>query len=217
MKLVAILSGGMDSTTLVYDLVSQGHEVHCLSFDYGQKHVRELQAAATTTRKMNLPHHIVDFHSSMKALFATSALTSDTPVPEGHYADENMKQTVVPNRNMVMLSIAAAHAIGIGADGVAYGAHGGDHSIYPDCRPEFYDAVARCFLLCDFKPLQMIAPYMTIDKGGIAAIGKQLGVPYEDTWTCYKGEERPCGVCGSCVERAEAFAFAGMEDPTCLF
>ena len=210
MKIVAILSGGMDSTTMVYDLISQGHVVSCLSFDYGQKHSKELLCAKKTCEKLAIDHKIVPL--SIRDLISNSALTSDESVPEGHYADENMKRTVVPNRNMVMLSLAAAYAINIGAEAVAYGAHAGDHTIYPDCRPEFYNAMAAAFLLCDFKPLQFIAPYMDIDKGDIAVIGKSLGVPYEDTWTCYKGEEKPCGVCGACVERAEAMVKAGLEE-----
>lgn len=215
MKIVTILSGGMDSTTLVYDLVHQMHEVHCLSFNYGQRHSKELEYAARTCDKLGLTHKIITLPT---ALFDNCALTYAEDIPEGHYTDDNMKKTVVPNRNMVMLSLAAAYAINIGADAVAYGAHSGDHAIYPDCRPEFYDAIAKVFLLCDFKPLQFFAPYMYVDKGDIAILGKHLGVPYEETWTCYKGGEEPCGVCGACVERSEAMAkAAATEVQPCLF
>lgn len=214
MKVVAILSGGMDSTTLVYDLVSSGHEVFCISFNYGQKHIKELIASMITTNKLQLPHEVVDL-SSISHLINNSALTSNISVPEGHYTDDNMKATVVPNRNMIMLSIAAGYAINIGAVWVAYGAHAGDHTIYPDCRGDFVKAMNHAFSLCDFKPLSLYVPYLNMHKGEVCARGAKLSVPYKDTWTCYKGQEKPCGVCGSCVERAEAFDFANRKDPLC--
>lgn len=212
-KAVLILSGGMDSTTLAYDLVAKGVEVHCLSFNYGQKHSRELQGAAVTCQKLGLSHQIVDLSEQLSPLLDSALTRSDQAVPEGHYADENMKATVVPNRNMIMLSIAAGYAISIGADAVAYAAHAGDHAIYPDCRPRFREAMQNVLDVCHFTPIELSTPYIDIDKGQICAIGRDLGVPYEDSWTCYKGQEAPCGVCGACVERAEAFQFAGIVDP----
>lgn len=211
-KCVVILSGGMDSTTLVSHMMSLSYDVHLLSFNYGQRHSKELAAAAATAKRLRLPHKIVDLRC-LTPLIDNSALTGNIEVPEGHYADDNMKKTVVPNRNMIMLSIAAGYAINIGARIVAYGAHSGDHTIYPDCRPEFLAAMGHAFGLCDFTPLTIFAPFMDIDKGDIALLGKQLGVHYEDTWTCYKGLDDPCGVCGACVERAEAFLKADMRDP----
>ena len=122
-------------------------------------------------------------------------------MPEGHYADENMKQTVVPNRNMVMLSLATSYAIGLDADTLLYGAHSGDHDIYPDCRAEFVEQLKKAIDLCDWKPIKLEAPYLNIDKGDIVIRGKELGVDYGLTWTCYKGKDKACGKCGSCVER----------------
>jgi 7-cyano-7-deazaguanine synthase len=211
-KTVIILSGGMDSTTMVYFLKNKGHELHAISFDYGQRHSRELIKAMVTCTKLGITHELVDLQS-LTHLISNSSLTSDTPVPEGHYADENMKSTVVPNRNMIMLSIAAGYAINIGATAVAYGAHAGDHAIYPDCRPTFGVAMANAFNLCDFNELELLTPFMDITKNDICEIGKTLGVPFEDTWTCYKGLDVPCGVCGACVERTEAFEYVGIVDP----
>jgi 7-cyano-7-deazaguanine synthase len=213
-KIVIILSGGMDSTTLAYDLHHQGHELHALSFNYGQKHSKELTFAAITCSKLGIDHKIVPFSDDLKFLVANSALTDSTQdVPEGHYADDNMKATVVPNRNMIMLALATGYAISIGANAVAYAAHAGDHTIYPDCRPEFAEGMSQVMALCHFTPVELLSPYMNITKSDICVIGRDLGVPYGDSWTCYKGEAKPCGVCGADVERAEAFADASIPDP----
>jgi 7-cyano-7-deazaguanine synthase len=211
-KAVVILSGGMDSTTLLYDVVKQGFDVSVLSFNYGQRHVKELDCAKKTCQKLNLQHKILDL--SILNEVAPSSLTRENwDVPEGKYDDENMKQTVVPNRNMVMLSLATSYAIGIKAKHLFYGAHAGDHAIYSDCRPEFVESIGKTISLCDDFKIDFKAPYLFMDKGDIAIRGKELSVPYEDTWTCYKGLEKACGVCGSCSERLEAFAKAGMKDP----
>jgi 7-cyano-7-deazaguanine synthase len=211
-KAVVVLSGGMDSTTLLYDVVSQGYETSCISFDYGQKHKKELGLAKQTTMKLGLEHIVVDL--GVLNQVGPSALTrKDWDVPDGHYSDENMKQTVVPNRNMVLLSLASAYAMSIGATELFYGAHAGDHDIYPDCRPEFVDAMRNAIKIADWKPLNLNAPYLNKDKGDIAIRGKELNVDYSLTWTCYKGLEEACGTCGSCTERLEAFDKAGMKDP----
>ena len=211
-KVVAIVSGGMDSSTLLYDVINMGYDVHVLSFDYNQKHKKELEFAAKTCEKLGVPHKILNL--SILNEIAPSALTRDDhDVPEGHYADETMKQTIVANRNMVMLSLATAYAIGIKAKHVFYGAHKGDFAIYPDCRTEFVDALRKAIALCDWNPPTLEAPYSEISKGDIAVRGKELGVPFEDTWSCYKGQDLPCGKCGTCVERLEAMKFAGIEDP----
>ena len=145
---------------------------------------------------------------------APSALTRDDwDVPEGHYEEPSMRQTVVPNRNMVMISIAVSHAISIGATEVYYAAHSGDHAIYPDCRKEFIMKLTEAIELCDWNKITLKAPYVNLDKGDIAMRGKELGVDYSLTWTCYKGMEKACGKCGSCVERLEAFEKAKMNDP----
>ncbi len=203
-KVVVILSGGMDSTTLLYDIMSKGYDVYALSFNYNQKHKKELDLAKLTCEKLNVPHKIADL--SLLNDIAPSALTRDDwKVPEGHYADENMKQTVVPNRNMVMLSLATSYAIGIGATELYYGAHAGDHDIYPDCRKEFIDSMKQSISLCDWSKIELKAPYWILDKGDIVIRGKELNVDYSLTWTCYVGKEKACGKCGSCVERLEAF------------
>jgi len=211
-KAVIILSGGMDSTTLLYDIKNKGRDVYALSFNYGQRHKKELKCAIATCKKLNVPHKIIN----LKVLgeVAPSALTrKEQKVPEGHYEAENMKQTVVPNRNMVMLSLATAYAIGIGATELYYGAHAGDHAIYPDCRKEFVESMADTIALCDWKKVKLIVPYLNIDKGDILKRGKKLGVDYSLTWTCYSGRKKACGKCGSCQERLEGFTKAKMVDP----
>lgn len=209
---VVIISGGMDSTTLLYDIISQGYNVFALSFNYNQKHKKELESARCTCDKLGIPHKILDL--SVLNEVAPSALTrKDWEIPEGHYAADNMKQTVIPNRNMVMLSIATSYAIGIGATKLFYGAHSGDHHIYGDCRPEFVEALKQAISLCDDNPPELLAPYSFIDKGDIAIKGKELNVDFSLTWTCYKGGEKACGKCGACQERLEAFQKAGITDP----
>ena len=209
---VIVASGGMDSTTLLYDVINQGYNVRVISFDYGQKHKKEIDCIINICNKLNINHEVVD----LKILnsLAPSALTREHwDVPEGHYADDNMKETVVPNRNMIMLSLAVAHAINTRAKKIFYGAHSGDHDIYPDCRKEFIDAMREAIKLADWDEVELEAPYWNIDKGDIAIKGKELGVDYSMTWTCYKGKEKACGKCGACVERLEAFKKASVEDP----
>ena len=201
-KIIIVLSGGMDSTTLLYYALNLKYEVVAISFDYGQKHRKELDYARATCKENNLQHKIVDL--SILNDLAPSSLTRDLPLPEGHYTIENMKSTVVPNRNMVMLSLAISYAIGINADEVWYGAHAGDHTIYPDCRPAFQKAMIQAAALCDWHPVKIVAPFMCWTKGDIAILGTDLGVDYSKTWTCYNGGDIPCGKCASCIEREEA-------------
>lgn len=213
MKTIIVLSGGMDSTTLLYRLISEGKEVKAISFNYGQRHSRELEQAAITCRNLGVEHKVVDL-GFMRELASNSALTSDSiEVPEGHYEAENMKTTVVPNRNMIMASIAIGWAVNLDYDEVALGVHAGDHAIYPDCRPEFIEALRHISALANFKSIGICAPYLFVDKGDIAIEGKELGVDYSTTHTCYKGEVVPCGKCGACQERAEAFTKAQAADP----
>ncbi len=202
----------MDSTTLLYEVKDKYDEVYGLSFNYNQKHKKELECAMRTCACLNIKHKTMDL--SILNELAPSSLTRDNwDVPEGHYADENMKETVVPNRNMVMLSLATSYAVSLKADSLYYGAHAGDHDIYPDCRNDFVKAMQKSIELCDWHILQLKAPYLEIDKGDIAIKGKKLGVDYSLTWTCYKGKEKACGKCGSCTERLEAFEKAGIDDP----
>jgi 7-cyano-7-deazaguanine synthase len=211
-RAVIILSGGLDSTTLLYDLISQKIEVHAVTFDYGQKHRKEISCSKRICRKLKVPQKIVDI--SVLDDLAPSSLTCDKwEVPEGNYAEDSMKQTVVPNRNMVFLSLAASYAIGIGANQLFYAAHSGDHTIYPDCRPVFVSAMATAFHLCDWNDVILQVPYLYWTKGDIVKRGLSLGVDYSMTWTCYKGGTLSCGKCGSCDERLAAFREAGTVDP----
>lgn len=210
--ILVVLSGGMDSTTLLYDALSRG-TARAVSFDYDQRHgARELQCARETCLKLGVPHDIIDV-SNLGGVLSNSALTGDIDVPEGHYADENMKATVVPNRNMILLSLAVGKAINEGISKVGYAAHAGDHAIYPDCRTEFADAMEEAFKLCHYEPISLWRPYIDIRKEDIVSIGSGLGVDYSLTWSCYKGGDKHCGKCGTCVERIEAFEIAGAQDP----
>ncbi|MDG5500138.1 7-cyano-7-deazaguanine synthase QueC [Marinobacter sp. BGYM27] len=211
-KVVVIYSGGMDSFTLLHRARAAGHEVHALSFDYGQRHVRELDYARRVCGALSIPHKIVDM-TQLGSLLSGSALTDGVDVPEGHYEEESMKATVVPNRNMILLSLATGYAVSVGAQAVWYGAHGGDHAIYPDCRPEFVEKMDAVCRVANYEPVRIEAPYMQSDKGEILAEGLAMNLDYSQSWTCYNGREAACGRCGSCVERLEAFASHGLRDP----
>jgi len=215
MKTLVICSGGLDSVTLAY-LVSRERELTAiLSFDYGQRHDKELQYARLCADKLQAPFHLIDITSVGKVLTG-SALTDDIDVPDGHYAEDSMKSTVVPNRNTIMLSIAFGMAVSIGADSVAAAVHGGDHFIYPDCRPDFITSFAAMQkqALEGMADIELYTPFVHSSKADIVSRGHQLGVPFEDTWSCYKGLNQHCGRCGTCVERREAFHLAGVNDPT---
>lgn len=209
---VVIYSGGMDSYTLLHLARERGYRVHALSFNYGQRHVRELECARSVCEAQGIPHKVIDIRA-MSEVMAGSSLTSDVEVPEGHYEEDSMKATVVPNRNMILLSLATGYAVTVGAGAVWYGAHGGDHAIYPDCRPEFVEKMDAVCRVANYEPVGIEAPFMTMDKGQILAEGLRLGLDYSKTWTCYNGREQACGRCGSCVERLEAFAANGVTDP----
>lgn len=213
-KVVTIYSGGMDSTVLLYHLRVTGHEIVALSVDYGQRHRKEIDSAKAICGRINVPHEVADLRGITHLLRGSSLTDSRVEVPEGHYAEESMKATVVPNRNMIMLSVAIGYAISLRAQFVAYGAHAGDHTIYPDCRPEFAAAVNTAALLADWHQVEVLCPFIGLTKADIARRGAELNVPFELTWSCYKGGEYHCGCCGTCVERAEAFNLAGLQDPT---
>lgn len=214
MKTVAIFSGGLDSTVLLYDLLAAGDQVLALSIDYGQRHRKELDFATRIAAKLQLPHRIADLRGIASLLGGSSQTSADIAVPHGHYAEETMKLTVVPNRNMIMLAVAGGWAIAEKAERLAYGAHTGDHTIYPDCRPEFAAAVGHALALADWHKLELVTPFIGKTKAQIVARGAELGVDFAATWSCYEGGERHCGACGTCFERREAFRDAGVPDPT---
>ncbi|HAW93707.1 MULTISPECIES: 7-cyano-7-deazaguanine synthase QueC [unclassified Arsukibacterium] len=211
-KVVVIYSGGMDSFTVLQKAVAAGHDVYALSFNYGQRHVKELICAANVCKELNIKHKIVDI-SAINQLIAGSSLTSDIDVPEGHYAADNMKSTIVPNRNMILLSLAVGYADSIGARAVHYGAHSGDHFIYPDCRPEFVQKMNDVCQIANYQPVDIVSPYLYQTKIEILADGLAMGLDYSKTWTCYNGRDKACGKCGSCQERLEAFKLNNASDP----
>ena len=214
MKVVVLCSGGMDSVTALY-WARQAHDVVAVaSFDYGAKHNhRELPFAAEHARRLGVRHEIItlDF---VNRLFASDLLRSGGAIPEGHYEAANMKQTVVPFRNAIMLSIACGFAESVGANGLVIPAHSGDHAIYPDCREDFMRAMSDAMRLGTYASVGLLRPFIAMHKGRIAAEGARLGVDFTRTWSCYKGGTIHCGRCGTCVERREAFAQAGLRDPT---
>jgi len=214
---VSLLSGGIDSSTLLYWLKHQGYEVKALTIIYGQRHEREIYAARKIAYEADVEWRLIDI--SGVRLVLRSALTSeDIPipeVPEDAQYHEALKSTVVPNRNMIFLSIAAAWAASLDYDAVAYAAHWSDRGVYPDCREKFVEAVEKALRLSlDHPGFRVLAPFVRCSKAEIVALGSSLGVPYEYTWSCYKGLEKHCGICSSCRERKRAFKEAGVHDPT---
>lgn len=213
MKIVMALSGGMDSTTMLAHLLSEGHEVSCMIFSYGSKHNSfENRAAIEVANHYNVPWTLISLQNFM-ANFKSDLLKTGGAIPEGHYTDANMSRTVVPARNIIFLSVLAGQAWSVGASKIAIGIHQGDHAIYEDCRKEFYKAMDTALYLGTGSRVEIIAPFIDLDKSGILDIGLKLGVPYEHTRTCYKDQPQSCGRCGSCVERLSAFHQKGVEDP----
>lgn len=221
MKAVVLLSGGMDSATLLAHVVEvETIDAIAVSVNYGQRHVKEIDAAERIAVHYGVEHVPIDLSSLREHLSGSSLTSDDIPVPDGHYAEETMRITVVPNRNLIMLSVAAGLAVSRLADLVATAVHAGDHAIYPDCRPEFIRAARSAISLgtLGFGPndsgIDVYAPFIHKTKANIAAYGARLNVPFAKTWSCYKGLDLHCGTCGTCTERREAFRDAGLEDPT---
>lgn len=207
-----IVSGGMDSITLLYD--HKDEIALGISFDYGSNHnAREIPFAKMHCERLGIKHITINL-DFMHQYFKSSLLDGAEAIPEGHYADDNMKSTVVPFRNGIMLAIAIGIAESNDLDQVFIANHGGDHTIYPDCRPEFINAIDAAATAGTYNNVKVIAPYTKITKSDIARIGERLGIDYAETWSCYKGGEVHCGKCGTCVERKEALAEAGIEDKT---
>lgn len=217
-KVVTICSGGLDSVTLAHDIAQAGHEQELVSFNYGQRHVRELYYAARAAERLKIPHVVVDLSGLAHVLTGSALTDGKVEVPLGHYADESMRATVVPNRNAIMLSVAAGIAVARRAYHVAIGVHAGDHPVYPDCRPVFIQSMQDALQYATegfaVEGFGLLAPFLNLAKQDIVTIGASLGVPFELTWSCYQGGLKHCGACGTCVERREAFALADVEDPT---
>lgn len=216
-KCVVLLSGGVDSSVLMYSLIEM-YEVWPVTFSYGQRHNKEIVAARNLCEARGewllKRWRYVDLRVLQNLL--PSSLTSVGEIPEGHYESEAMKSTVVPNRNMILLAIAAGYANGMGAKYVAYAPHKGDHVVYPDCRPEFIKAMKEAIRLgtgWDYDGVELLTPFSSFTKVDVVKLGMSLTVPFKLTWSCYKGLERPCLTCGTCVERIDAFLKAGSVDP----
>lgn len=209
---ILILSGGMDSTTLLHEY--KDRIAMAVTFDYGSNHnAREIKCARINCEMLDIPHIVIPLQF-MGQYFKSSLLAGADAIPEGHYADDNMRSTVVPFRNGIMLAVACGLAESNGLRFVMIANHGGDHAIYPDCRAPFIDAMSQAMRHGTYDGITIFAPYTNISKADIARRGKKLGVDYALTYSCYKGSEKHCGKCGTCVERKEALADAGIEDPT---
>lgn len=214
MKVAVLLSGGLDSTTALY-WAHQHHEVLCaLSFDYGSNHAaRELACARWQAEHLGVPYHEIDLRS-ISAHLQSALLSGAEAIPRADYAEENLKQTVVPFRNGIFLAIAAGIAESNGAEAIVIAAHSGDHALYPDCREDFMVAMAEAIAQGTFARLQIMRPFISNSKEEITAIGAGLGVDFGHTYSCYCGRERHCGLCATCRERRDSFIAAGIPDPT---
>jgi len=213
-KVVVLLSGGMDSVTAFHAALREHEVVAGLSFDYGAKHhARELPMAVWHCAQAGIPHRVAPL-GFVAEEFSSDLLSSGGAIPDGHYEEASMKSTVVPFRNGIMLSIAAGFAESRGAEGVVIAAHSGDHAIYPDCREDFLEPMARAIRAGTYAGIELLRPFVAMDKAAIARRGAELGIDFSRTWSCYKGGEVHCGTCGTCVERREAFLLAGLPDPT---
>lgn len=214
MKAVVLLSGGMDSVTALYQAHREHEVTAALSFDYGSKHnAREIPFAREHAERLGVAHRVIEL-DFVRQLFRSHLLKGGGAIPDGHYAEPSMKQTVVPFRNGILLAIAAGFAESAGAEAVVIAAHAGDHAIYPDCRETFMAAMAEAMERGTYAGIRVMRPFIALDKAGIVRVGIRLGIDYARTWSCYKGEQIQCGTCGTCVERREAFLLAGIPDPT---
>ena len=194
--IVVIFSGGMDSYTLLNRALKNDLQVSAVTFNYGQRHAKEIEYAISACIELNVPHKVIDI-TTISELLQGSSLTSNIDIPEGHYADETMRSTIVPNRNMILLSLAVGYAVSIGARKVFYGAHSGDHAIYPDCRPEFVEKMNNVCAIANYEPVEVVTPYLNYDKGEIVKDGLLMRLDYTKTWSCYNGKKMACGKCGA--------------------
>lgn len=212
MKSVIVLSGGMDSLTALALMVKQDREILAVNFQYGSKHnAKEALAVKKIADHYKIPLKTITlaFNDYLKS----DLLTTGGKIPEGHYAADNMKKTVVPFRNGIMLAIAAGYAESEGAKTLILGNHAGDHAIYPDCRQDFITAMDEAIRVGTYVGVRLESPFVGLTKSEIVTLGEKLNTPYELSWSCYVGEDQACGRCGTCVERLEAFHMAGVADP----
>ena len=212
-KVVVIYSGGMDSYTVLHKAIEEGLTPFALTFDYGQRHVKEITVASKVCSELAIHHKVIDITAINQLIGGSSLTDSSIDVALGHYQNDNMKSTVVPNRNMILLSMAIGYAVSIGAEKVYYGAHSGDHEIYPDCRPIFVEKMNEVASVANYEHTEIYSPYLNSNKIGILKDGLRMGLDYSKTWTCYNGRDKACGKCGSCVERLEAFEKNNLTDP----
>jgi 7-cyano-7-deazaguanine synthase len=213
-KVVVLVSGGMDSVSALYEARNSHEVTAALSFDYGSKHNhKEIPFAAFHSERLGIPHRVIPLNF-VAELFKSDLLSSGGAIPDGHYEEQTMKQTVVPFRNGIMLSIAAGFAESNEAQALLIAAHAGDHAIYPDCREDFMKSIADAIRLGTYAQIDILRPFIRLTKAEIARRGHELGVDFSKTWSCYKGGAIHCGVCGTCVERREAFILAIIPDPT---
>lgn len=210
-KAIVVHSGGLDSSVLLYEMQRDFDVVASVGVDYGQRHRTELNYAMELCAELKLPRYVLDLEF-FGAWLESSSQTGEKDVPEGHYTAENMKTTIVPNRNMVLLSCVASVAVDRKVPVIGYGAHAGDHAIYPDCREEFVQVINLCLDAANDFKVKVFAPFVQMTKADIVRRGAELGVPFDLTWSCYKGGRQHCGRCGTCVERLEAFDIAGVTD-----
>ena len=210
-SVLVVYSGGLDSYTLLNKAMKKFDRVEAITFNYGQKHNKEIEYAKSNCAELNIKHEVVNL--DLENILAGSALVGDIDIPEGNYDKEKMKQTILPNRNMIMISVAASLVIKNDIEYLWYAAHSGDHEIYPDCRPEFIDKMAAVLEICDYHKIKFEAPFQNLTKNEIVATGLSMNLDYSKTWTCYEGNALACGQCGSCIERLEAFKNNQIEDP----
>lgn len=207
-----LLSGGADSATLAAYLNALCYDVYALTVDYGQKHVKEMGAAESVAEYYRLKHRKLDL-SVLQPLLKSALTVPGADIPEGHYTATNQALTVVPNRNAILLNIAAAWCVSLEGYGVAYAAHFNDQTTYPDCTPQFISKLGAALREGTGTKIRVLAPFIYYTKANIISKGLKMGVPYDITWSCYKGGEKACGKCGTCVERLEAFALNKVPDP----
>ncbi len=213
---LVVLSGGIDSTVVVALAHARGDKVSAITIDYGQRHRREIDAATQVARHYAIRHRVVNLRGLADVLDGSALTDPGVDVPHGHYAAPSMAATVVPNRNAILANVAVGMAVAWKADAVALGVHAGDHPIYPDCRPEFIDALRACVEAgnAGYHVPRVEAPFVHLTKASVVRLGHALGTPLDLTWSCYEGGATHCGQCGTCVERREAFDVNGIGDPT---